>query len=122
MNVNLTPDQKAFVRDAIASGRLHGEEDVIREALALWGGGSAPVPRSWPLLIRRKPRSRAARAALLQQSVRDLAGEVKQCGRARLAAEQSPKTWGDVRSFVRPVWSIVCRESEFRRTLNSRHE
>jgi Arc/MetJ-type ribon-helix-helix transcriptional regulator len=36
MIVNLTPDQKAFVRDAIASGRLHREEDAMREALALW--------------------------------------------------------------------------------------
>lgn len=36
MIVHLTPDQKAFARDAIASGRLHGEEDAMREALALW--------------------------------------------------------------------------------------
>ena len=36
MIVHLTPDQKAFVRDAIASGRLHGEEDALREALTLW--------------------------------------------------------------------------------------
>jgi len=36
MIVHLTPDQKAFVCDAIASGRLHGEEDTMREALALW--------------------------------------------------------------------------------------
>jgi Arc/MetJ-type ribon-helix-helix transcriptional regulator len=34
--VNLPPDQKAFVRDAIASGRLHREEDAISEAMALW--------------------------------------------------------------------------------------
>jgi Arc/MetJ-type ribon-helix-helix transcriptional regulator len=36
MIVHLTPDQKALVRDAIASGRLHGEEDAMREALARW--------------------------------------------------------------------------------------
>jgi Arc/MetJ-type ribon-helix-helix transcriptional regulator len=36
MIVNLTPDQKAFFRDAIASGRLHREEGAMREALALW--------------------------------------------------------------------------------------
>ena len=36
MIVHLTPDQKTFVRDAIASGRLHGEEDAMREALAQW--------------------------------------------------------------------------------------
>lgn len=36
MEVQLTPDQKAFVRQAIESGRLHGEEDAVKEALALW--------------------------------------------------------------------------------------
>ncbi|HYW39660.1 MAG TPA: hypothetical protein VE957_16235 [Terriglobales bacterium] len=30
------PDQKAFVRQAIESGRLHREEDAGQEALSLW--------------------------------------------------------------------------------------
>jgi hypothetical protein len=37
MDVNLTPDQKAFARRAIESGRLHSEQDAVQEALALWG-------------------------------------------------------------------------------------
>ena len=36
MEVELTPDQKAFVRHAIESGRLQREEDAVREALELW--------------------------------------------------------------------------------------
>lgn len=36
MQVQLTPDQKAFVRQAIESGRLQREEDAVREALSLW--------------------------------------------------------------------------------------
>ena len=42
IETRLTLDQiasrgtKAFVRDAIASGRLRGVEDAIREAMALW--------------------------------------------------------------------------------------
>ena len=36
MEVTLTPDQEAFVRQAIASGRLSHAEDAVREALALW--------------------------------------------------------------------------------------
>jgi Arc/MetJ-type ribon-helix-helix transcriptional regulator len=36
MEVHLTPDQKAFVRQAIESGRLHREEDAVQEALSLW--------------------------------------------------------------------------------------
>ena len=36
MDVQLTPDQKAFVRRAIESGRLTREEDAVKEALSLW--------------------------------------------------------------------------------------
>jgi putative addiction module CopG family antidote len=36
MDVELTPDQKAFAQRAIESGRLQSEKDAIREALALW--------------------------------------------------------------------------------------
>ena len=36
MDVQLTSDQKAFARHAIETGRLHHEEEVVQEALALW--------------------------------------------------------------------------------------
>ena len=36
MNVELTPDQRAFVQRAIESGRFTREEEAIEEALALW--------------------------------------------------------------------------------------
>jgi putative addiction module CopG family antidote len=36
MNVELTPDQRAFVQKAIDSGRFTREEEAVREALALW--------------------------------------------------------------------------------------
>ena len=36
MNVELTPDQRAFVHKAIASGRFAREEEAVRDALALW--------------------------------------------------------------------------------------
>jgi Arc/MetJ-type ribon-helix-helix transcriptional regulator len=36
MDVSLIADQKAFVRQAIESGRLNREEDAVREALVLW--------------------------------------------------------------------------------------
>ncbi|HTV77234.1 MAG TPA: hypothetical protein VMF03_03195 [Steroidobacteraceae bacterium] len=93
MSVNLTPDQKAFVRDAIASGRLHGEEDAIREALTLWERREraraevlASVDAAETALARGEGR------VITQQSMRDLATEVKQRGLARLAAEQALKT------------------------------
>jgi putative addiction module CopG family antidote len=36
MNVELTPDQRAFIQKAIESGRFTREEEAVREALALW--------------------------------------------------------------------------------------
>ncbi len=36
MEVHLTPDQEAFVQQAIASGRLRREEEALQEAFALW--------------------------------------------------------------------------------------
>ena len=63
MIVHLTPDQKAFVRDAIASGRLHGEEDAMREALALWERRERARAEIWRPSMWRKPRLRVAKAA-----------------------------------------------------------
>jgi putative addiction module CopG family antidote len=92
MNVNLSPDQQAFVRDAIASGRLAREEDAIREALALWESRE----RSRAQLLANIDAAEAALArgegrAVTEESVRQLAQDVKQRGRARLAAERKPQ-------------------------------
>ncbi len=91
MELQLTPDQKAFVRQAIESGRLQREEDAVREALALWEERErtraeilSAVDEAEASLARGEGR------VITQQSMRDLAGEVKQRGRKRLAAEQHP--------------------------------
>jgi Arc/MetJ-type ribon-helix-helix transcriptional regulator len=36
MEVQFTPDQAAFVRQAIESGRLHHAEEAVQQALSLW--------------------------------------------------------------------------------------
>ena len=87
MIVDLTPDQKAFVRDAIASGRLHREEDAMREALALWERrerARAEILAS--VDVAEATLARGEGRVIAQESMRDLAAEVKQRGRARLAA------------------------------------
>jgi Arc/MetJ-type ribon-helix-helix transcriptional regulator len=92
MIVNLTPDQKAFVRDAIASGRLHGEEDAMREALALWERrerARAEILAS--VDVAEAALARGEGSVITQESMRDLVTEVKQRGRARLAAERATK-------------------------------
>ena len=36
MEVHLTPDQEAFIRRAVESGRYRTTEDAVREAMARW--------------------------------------------------------------------------------------
>jgi putative addiction module CopG family antidote len=36
VNIELTPDQRAFVQKAIEAGRFTREEEAVQEALALW--------------------------------------------------------------------------------------
>ena len=91
MEVQLTPDQKAFVRQAIQSGRLHREEDAVKEALALW----EERERTRVEILNAVDEAEASLArgegrVITRQSLHDLASEVKQRGRDRLAAEQPP--------------------------------
>jgi Arc/MetJ-type ribon-helix-helix transcriptional regulator len=90
MEVNLTPDQKAFISQAVESGRLHREEDAMQEALSLWEERErsraeilAAVDAADVSIARGEGRT------ITQDSMRRSADDVKQCGRARLAAERS---------------------------------
>jgi Arc/MetJ-type ribon-helix-helix transcriptional regulator len=89
MEVELTPDQQAFVQQAIESGRFDRAEDAVQEALLLWEGRE----RTRVEILAAVDRAEASLArgdgiAITQQSMSDLAEEVKQRGRARLAAGQ----------------------------------
>lgn len=84
MDVELTPDQKAFARRAIESGRLHSEQ----EALAIWE--ERERQRAEFLLTLGEARaslSRGEGCVITESSMRPLAREVKERGRARLLAE-----------------------------------
>ena len=90
MEVQLTPDQESFVRQAIQSGRLRREEDAVKEALSLWEERErtraeilAAVDEAESSLTRGEGRT------ITQNSMCELAESVKQRGRVRLAAEQS---------------------------------
>ena len=88
MDVELTPDQKAFARRAIETGRLHSEQEAVEEALALWEDRERQ--RAEFLLTLDDARSSLARGegrVITPESMRQLAGEVKERGRARLLAE-----------------------------------
>ena len=87
--MDLTPDQKAFIRQAIQSGRLQSEEDAVQEALRLW----EERERARAEILAAVDVAEASLAhgegrTITQQSMRELAEEVKQRGRTRLTAEQ----------------------------------
>jgi Arc/MetJ-type ribon-helix-helix transcriptional regulator len=88
MDVHLTSDQKAFARRAIESGRLHSEQDAVQEALALWE--ERERQRMEFLLTLDDAKASFARGegrVITQQSMHQLAQEVKERGRTRLLAE-----------------------------------
>lgn len=90
MEVELTPDQQAFVRRAIQTGRLQSEEDAVQEALALWEERERRrVELLASLDSARASLARGEGRVITQESMRELAVEVSERGRARLIAELS---------------------------------
>ena len=91
MDVQLTSDQKALARRAIESGRLHTEEDAVPEALALWEDRERQ--RAEFLLTLNEARCSLANGGrvITQDSMRQLAADVKARGRVRLQAEAPPR-------------------------------
>lgn len=88
VEIQFTPDQKAFVRQAIESGRLQREKDAVQESLVLWEERErvraeilAAVDQAQHSLVQGEGR------VITQQSMRDLAEEVKK--RGRLQDEQT---------------------------------
>lgn len=92
MDVQLTADQKAFIRQAIETGRFRREEDAVLEALTLW---EVRERRRAELLtdvdLAESSLAGGERRAITQESMRELAFDVKQRGRARLAADPAPR-------------------------------
>jgi putative addiction module CopG family antidote len=90
MNVELTPDQRAFVRKAIESGRFSREEEAVAEALALW----EELERRRLEILAMVDEADASFARgegipLTEQSIKELVEEAKQRLRRRIEAERS---------------------------------
>lgn len=89
MDWKMTPDQIAFARAAVRSGRFQREEDAIPEALALWEQRErARVELLADLDAAETSISAGKGRPITEPSMEDLAAEVKQRGRARLADAQ----------------------------------
>ena len=90
MNVDLTPDQRAFVKRAIETGRFSREEEAVREALALWEERERRRLEILASLDEAEASlARGEGQAITEDSMKALAEDVKQRGRARLAAERN---------------------------------
>src|SRR5271167_2288712 len=96
MEVRLTPDQEAFVRQAIESGRFHRAEDAVEEALSLWEERERKRAEFLATLDDAKASlARGEGRVITQQSMRALAEEVKQRGKARLASPPNNRRLAD---------------------------
>jgi putative addiction module CopG family antidote len=88
MEVQLTPDQRAFARQAVEAGRLGSEEEAVEEALALWEERERRrVEFRATLDEARASLARGEGREITQGSMRELSAEVRERGRARLIAE-----------------------------------
>jgi putative addiction module CopG family antidote len=90
VNIELTPDQRAFVQKAIESGRFTHEEQAVEEALALWEERErrrlellAMIDDAEASLARGEGRT------FTKDSTPALAEEIKERLRKRIAAERS---------------------------------
>ena len=89
MEIHLTADQEAFIRDAIASGRFQRPEEAVQEALSLWEQRErlrlevlASLDKAEASLATGQGR------AITAESMQELAGVVKKQGRERLVKDQ----------------------------------
>jgi len=91
MEVHLTPDQEAFIRHAIETGRLEREEDAVQEAMLFWEQRErrrleilASVDQAEASLARGE-----GRIIVTHEEVAQLASDVTRRGMARLSREQN---------------------------------
>jgi putative addiction module CopG family antidote len=93
MNVELTPEQRAFVQKAIESGRFKRKEQAVEEALALW---EERERRRFEILAMLDEAdaslARGEGIPITEESMKALAEDVKQQGRRRLAVERQRAT------------------------------
>ena len=88
MQINLTPEQQDFVRRAIESGRFERAEDAVRAAMTLWVDRERRRAEILAAVdIARASIRRGESIEITQESMRELAEDVKRHGRAQFADE-----------------------------------
>ena len=89
LHITPTPDQEAFIREAIASGRFATAEEAAREALRQW---EERERRRKEILVdldaAEASLARGEGRQLTPRSIQDLAKDVKRRGRSRLQSNR----------------------------------
>ena len=90
VNVELTPDQRAFVQKAIEAGRFTREEEAVQEALALWEERERRRLEIIAMIDEADASlARGEGILITEESMKALAEDVKARGRERLAATRT---------------------------------
>ena len=90
MDIELTPDRRAFVQKAIEPGRFSLEEEAVQEALALWEARERRRLEIVAMIEEAEASlARGEGQTFTKESTPALAEEAKQRLRRRIAAERS---------------------------------
>jgi Arc/MetJ-type ribon-helix-helix transcriptional regulator len=88
MQIDLTPEQQDFVRQAIASGRLERPEDAVQAAMELWVERERRRSEILAAVdIAKASIDRGEGTEITRESMRALAEDVKRRGRVQVAGE-----------------------------------
>ena len=91
MQIELTPEQQDFVRQAVESGRFERPEDAVQAAMTLWVERERRRTEILAAVdIARASIERGDGIEITRESMRALAEDVKRRGRAQLAGEHHP--------------------------------
>jgi putative addiction module CopG family antidote len=89
MNVDLTPDQRAFVQKAIETGRFSRKEEAVAEALVLWEEHERRRLEILAMLDEADASfARGEGSPITEESVKVLVEEAKQRLRRRIEVER----------------------------------
>jgi putative addiction module CopG family antidote len=90
VNIELTPDQRAFVQKAIEAGRFTREEEAVQEALALWEERERRRLEIIAMIDEADASlARGEGILITEESMKALAEDVKARGRERLTATRT---------------------------------
>jgi Arc/MetJ-type ribon-helix-helix transcriptional regulator len=89
MQIELTAEQREFVRRAVETGRVRREEDAVQQALDLWVEREREREEILAAIdIAEAELARGEEIVLTKESMRELVEDVKRRGRERVVAKK----------------------------------